>query len=155
VVLSICVVSLHGPTFVLYVVLFLWSAVLPCTYCKLTLSRWVYACITQFRSAACVFERLCFYSTIFIAFVIVVYSSMLNLLIQLTLLFYFVLYPVWITYPPQNPVIRSSAAQRTEGRFVPVLGSTPTAATLLGSYPSAQQISFVKQTDLADVVPPE
>ena len=80
---------------------------------------------------------------------------MLNLLIQLTLLFYFVLYPVWITYPPQNPVIRSSAAQRTEGRFVPVLGSTPTAATLLGSYPSAQQISFLKQTDLADVVPPE
>ena len=28
--LSICVVSLHGPTLVLFVVLILWSAVLPC-----------------------------------------------------------------------------------------------------------------------------
>jgi len=43
--LSICVVSLHGPIFVLFVVLILWSAVLPCTYCKLTLSRWVCVCI--------------------------------------------------------------------------------------------------------------
>ena len=56
---------------------------------------------------------------------------MLNLLIQLPLLFHFVLYPVWFTSPPQDPIIRSSAAQRTEGRFVPVLGSTPSAATLL------------------------
>jgi len=61
---------------------------------------------------------------------------MLSLLIRLLLLFYFVLYPDWITYPPQDPIIRSSAAQRTEGRFVPVLGSTPSAATLMGSYPS-------------------
>jgi len=42
--LSICVVSLHGLTFVLSVVLILWSAVLPCTYCKLTLRRWVCVC---------------------------------------------------------------------------------------------------------------
>jgi len=68
-------------------------------------------------------------------FVISLYSSMLNLLIQLALLFYCVLYPVWCTSPPQDPIIRSSAAQRTEDRFVPVLGSTPSTATLLGSYP--------------------
>jgi len=74
-----------------------------------------------------------------VLFVIVFYSSMLNLLIQLALLLYFVLYPVCITSPPQEPIIRSSAAQRTEGRFVPILGSTPRAATtLLGSYPRAQ-----------------
>jgi len=42
--LGICVVSLHEPTFVLFVVTFLQSAVLPCAYCKLTLSRWVYVC---------------------------------------------------------------------------------------------------------------
>ena len=85
--------------------------------------------LCDLRSAVCVFERLCFYSTIFIVFVIAVYSSMLNLSIQLPLLFYFVLYPVCITYPPQDPIILSSAAQRTEGRFVPVLGPTPSAAT--------------------------
>jgi len=62
----------------------------------------------------------------------------LNLLIQLALFFYFVLYPVWLTSPPQDAIIRSSAVQRTEDRFVPVLGSTPSAATLLGSYPRAQ-----------------
>jgi len=67
-------------------------------------------------------------------FVIALYSSMLNLLIQLALLFYFVLYPVWFTSPPQDPTIRSSAAQRTAGTFVPVLGSTPSAAALLVSY---------------------
>ena len=43
--LSICVVSLHGPTFVLFVVLILRSAVFPCTYCTLTLSRCLYVCI--------------------------------------------------------------------------------------------------------------
>ena len=52
---------------------------------------------------------------------------MLSLSRQLLLLFYFVLYPVWVTYPTQDPIIRGSAAQRTEGRFVPVLGSTPSA----------------------------
>jgi len=62
---------------------------------------------------------------------------MLNLLIQLRLLFYFVLYPVWITYPPQDPIIRGSDCERTEGRLVPLLGSTPSDATLLGSYPRA------------------
>jgi len=50
---------------------------------------------------------------------------MFSLSRQLLLVFYFVLYPVWVTYPPQDPIIRSSAAQKTEGRFVPVLGSTP------------------------------
>ena len=70
-------------------------------------------------------------------FVIALYSSILNLLIQLLLLFYFVLYPVWITYPPQDPIIRSSATPRSEDRFVPVLGSTPSAATLSDSYPRA------------------
>jgi len=93
--------------------------------------------LRNLRSAVCVFERLCFYSTIFIAFVIAVYSPMLNLLIQLPLLFYFVFYPVWITYPPQDPIMRSSTAQRTEGRFVSVLGSAPSATTLLGSYSRA------------------
>jgi len=71
-------------------------------------------------------------------FAIALYSSTLNLLIQLALLFYFVLYPVWFTSLPQDPIIGSSAAQRTEGRFVPVLGSTRSAATILGSYPRAQ-----------------
>jgi len=136
--LSICVGSLHAPTFLLFVVLILWSAVLPCACCKLTLSRWYLFILRDLRSAACVFERLCFYSTIFIAFVIDLYSSTLNLLIQLPLLFYFVLYPVWITYPPQDPIIRSLATQRTEGRFVSVLGSTSSAAILLGSYPRVQ-----------------
>jgi len=93
-------------------------------------------CVIYDRLRACLKD--CFYSTIFIALVIALYSSMLNLLIQLPLLFYFVLYPVWITYPPQDPIIRSSAAQRAEGRFVPVLGSTPSVATLLGSYPRAK-----------------
>jgi hypothetical protein len=79
-------------------------------------------------------------------FVIALYSSMLNLLIQLALLFHFVLYPVWFTSPPQDPITRSSAAQRTEGRFVPVLGSTPSAATLLGSYPRAQQSESASNT---------
>jgi len=51
--------------------------------------------LRNLRSAACVFERLCFYSTIFIAFVIALHSSMLNWLVELPLLFYFVLYPVW------------------------------------------------------------
>ena len=67
---------------------------------------------------------------------------MLNLLIQLALLFYFVLYPVWFTSPPQDPTIRSSAAQRTAGTFVPVLGSTPSAAALLVSYARAQRPIF-------------
>jgi len=84
------------------------------------------------------FERLCFCSTIFIAFAIVFCSSMLSLSIHLLLLFYFMLYPVWVTYPPQDPIIQSSAAQRTDSRFVPALGSTPSAATLLGSYTKAQ-----------------
>jgi len=97
---------------------------------NLPLSRWVKFVLRNLRSAACVFERLCIYSTTFIAFVIAVRSSMLDFLIPLPFLLYFVLYPVWITYPPQDPIIRSSAAQRTEGRFVPVLGSTPSAATL-------------------------
>ena len=139
--LSIRVVSLHGPTFVLFVVLILWLAVLPCTHSKLALSRCVYV-LCNLRSAACVFERLCFYSNIFIAFVISHYSSMLNLLTQLPLLFYFVLYPVWINYPPQD-IIRILAAQRTEGRFVPVLGSTPSAATLLDSYPRTQYLAYI------------
>jgi len=65
---------------------------------------------------------------------------MLNLLVQLPFLFYFVLYPVCITYPPQDPIIRSLAAQRAEGRFVPALGSTPSAATLLGSYTRTQTV---------------
>ena len=67
---------------------------------------------------------------------------MLNLLTQLPLLFYFVLYPVWINYPPQD-IIRILAAQRTEGRFVPVLGSTPSAATLLDSYPRTQYLAYI------------
>ena len=66
-------------------------------------------------------------------FVIDLYSSMLNLLIKLALLFYFVLYPGWFTSPPQDPNIRRSAGQRTEGRFMPVLGSTLSTTTLLGS----------------------
>ena len=70
----------------------------------------------------------------FLDFVTVFYSSVLSVLIQLLLLFYFVLYPDWITYPPQDPIIRSSAVQKTDGRLVPVLGSTPSAVTLLGSY---------------------
>ena len=78
--------------------------------------------LRNLRSSVGVFKGLCFYSTIFIVFVIAVYSSMLSLLIQLLLLFYFVLYPVWITYPPQDPIIRSPAARRTEGRYVSVLG---------------------------------
>ena len=92
------------------------------------------------RLAACVFERLCSCSNIFIAFAIAVYSSALNLLIKLPLLFYFMLYPVCITSRPQDPIIRSSAAKRTKGRFEPVLGSTPSAATLSGSYPRAQGV---------------
>jgi len=63
--LSICVVRLHGPTFVLFVVLILWSAVLPCTYCKLMLTDGYIFVLRNLRSAACVFERLCFYSTVF------------------------------------------------------------------------------------------
>ena len=58
--------------------------------------------LRDLRSATCVFEILCFYPTIFIASVIALYSSMLNLLIQLPSLFYPVLYPIWITYPPQS-----------------------------------------------------
>jgi len=34
--------------------------------------------------------------------------------------------------------LQSSAAQRTDSRFVPALGSTPSAGTLLGSYTKAQ-----------------
>ena len=86
----------------------------------------------------CVCLKDCFCSTIFIAFAIVFCSSVLSLSIQLCLLFYFVLYPVWVTYPPQDPIIQSSAAQRTDDRFVPAFGLTPSAATLLGSYPRAQ-----------------
>jgi hypothetical protein len=130
-----CIVSLHGPTFVLFGVLILGSAVLSCTYCK-PMGMFV---LYKLRSAVCVFEGSCFYSIIFFTFVIVFYPSMLSFLIQLLLLFYFLFfsYPAWITCPPQDPNIRSSAAQRTESRFVPVLGSTPSAATLLGSYPKA------------------
>ena len=138
--LSTCVVSLHGPTLVSFIVLILWSVVLPCTVHIVNLryaDGYIFV-LRNLRSAACVFERVCFHSTIFIALVIALYSSVLNFLIQLALLFYFVLYPVWFTSPPQDPIIRSSAAQGTEGRFVPVLGSTPSAATLLGSYPRAQ-----------------
>jgi len=56
--------------------------------------------LRNLRSASCVFEKLCSYSTISTAFIIAVYSSVLNLLIQLSFLFYLVLYPVSITYPP-------------------------------------------------------
>ena len=73
--LSICVVSLRGPTFVLFVV----SAVFPGIYCKLRLADGHMFVLRDLRSALCVFEGLSFYSTIFIAFVIVSYSSMLSL----------------------------------------------------------------------------
>ena len=80
------------------------------------------------------FERLYFHSSSFIVIVIVFFSSMLSLSIQLLLLYYFVLCSVSINYPPQDPIIWSSAAERTKGRLVRALGSTPSAATLLGSY---------------------
>ena len=67
----------------LSVVLFLWSTVFPGTYCKLKLTDGHMLVLRDLRSAVCVFEGLSFYSTIFIVFVIVSYSSMLSLLIQL------------------------------------------------------------------------
>jgi len=75
--------------FVLFVVLILRSVVFPGIYCKLTLSDGHMLVLRDLRSAMCVFEGLSFYSTIFIAFVIVSYNSMLSLLIQL--LCYFIL----------------------------------------------------------------
>jgi len=94
-------------------------------------------CVIYDRLCACLKECVSI-QPFALLFIIALYSSILNLLIQLALFFYFVLYPVWLTSPPQDAIIRSSAVQRTEDRFVPVLGSTPSAATLLGSYPRAQ-----------------
>jgi len=94
-------------------------------------------CVIYDRLCACLKEYVSI-QPFSLLFVIAVYSSMLNFLIQLALLFYFVLYPVWFTSPPKDPIIWSSVAQRTKGRFVPVHRSTPSAATLLGSYPRAQ-----------------
>jgi len=60
---------------------------------------------------------------------------MLGLLIQLFWLFYFALYFGWLTVPHNTP---SSGARRLKGPradIVPVLGTTPSIAILLGKGP--------------------
>ena len=84
------------------------------------------------------FQRLCFHSTILIVIVIVFYSSMLSLSIQLFLLCYFLLCCFWTNHSPQDPIIRSLAAQRTKGYIVWAFGATPSDAALVGSYLRAQ-----------------
>jgi len=76
-------------TFVLFVVLVIWSAVFPCTCCKLTPSRSVYIGIALFTIGCVRVRKIMFLYNYFHCLVIAFYSSMLNLLIQLLLFFMF------------------------------------------------------------------
>jgi len=65
---------------------------------------------------------------------------MLGLLLQLFWLFYFALYFGWLTVPHKTP---SSGAQRLKGLradIVPVFGTTPSIATLLGKRPEGSML---------------
>jgi len=89
------------------------------------------------RLAECVLARVCFiflYS-IFTIVALVFYYALLTLSIQLLLPCQIVLCSCWTSHSPQDPIIRDSTAQRTEGWIVRTLWSTP---ALVASYLGVQ-----------------
>ena len=60
---------------------------------------------------------------------------MLRLLIQLLWLFYFALYFGWLTVPHKTPLFGARRLKGPRADIVPVLGTTPGVATLLGKRP--------------------
>jgi hypothetical protein len=85
------------------------------------------------RLCAC----LCDYVLIqlFFTLLIVFYYSMLGLLIQLFGLFYFALYFGWLTVTHKTPSPGARRLKVPRADIVPVLGTTPGNATLLGKRP--------------------
>jgi len=110
---AFCVVSLHGPT----VVLAVWSAVDFCVYfVNLRCADGYVIVLGNLHSAVCGFVRLCFDSTIpyfahcFLLFHVEIVNT-ITLVILVCVVF-------WLANcSPQDPIIWSSAAQRTEGWF--------------------------------------
>jgi len=86
--------------------------------------------VINVRLCACVWDYVLI--QLFITLLIVVYYSMLRLLIQLPLLYYFVLYLGWLTLPHKTPLPRAGRLKGPWADFVPVLGLAPSVATLLG-----------------------
>ena len=85
------------------------------------------------RLCACLWDYVLI--QLFITLLIVFCFSILGLLIQLFWLFYFALYFGWLTVPHKTP---SPGARRPKGPrvdIVPVLGTSPGIATLLGKRP--------------------
>jgi len=107
---AFCVVSLHGADSCT-VVLVLGSTVDFCVYFVNCADEYVIV-LRNLRSAVYVFVRLCFDSTIhyFTHCFLLFHVGIVNIF---TLLFCLVF---WLANrSPQDPIIRSSAAQRTEG----------------------------------------
>jgi len=137
------------------VVLFLCSVVVfLCIFCKIRPRRLICHCNGQFTSAVCVSVRLCFYSTIhyFAHCFLLFHVGIVNIII-LVILFCLVF---WLANcSPQDPIIQSSPAQSPRADIVPVLGTTPSIATLLGKRPEGSAVKWLRlQTDTTVIQSP-